>query len=121
VSESFDKTVGEWNKLASAGKQERLAFLAKKLGLDEVPDQIRHQLLHRTVSALLEAERFCAHYAVMAVQSFSPSDEWFDDYARFLAMFGVQSQVGQLVELRQLGSVTLLAGWARGDPRFLTA
>ena len=121
VSESLGQAVGEWNKPGSAGKRERLAFLEEKLGIDKVPDQIRYQLLHRTVSAILEAERFCARYAVMVVQSFSPSDEWFDDYARFLAMFGVQSKVGQLVKLRQLGSITLFAGWARGDPRFLTA
>lgn len=119
VSESFDKTVGEWKKPGSAGKRERLAFLAVKLGLDEVPDHIRYQLLHRTVSAILEAERFCARHAVMVVQSFSPSDEWFDDYAQFLAMFGVQGQVGQLVKLRQLGPINLCAGWARGDPKFL--
>jgi Domain of unknown function (DUF6946) len=121
VSESLDKTVGEWNKPGSAGKRKRLAFLAEKLGIGQVPDRIRYQLLHRTVSAILEAERFCARYAVMVVQSFSPSDEWFDDYAQFVAMFGVQSQVGQLVKLRQLGPITLFAGWARGDPRFLAA
>lgn len=119
VSESFDKTVGEWNKPGSAGKQERLTFLAQKLGIGQVPDQIRYQLLHRTVSAVLEAERFCARYAVMVVQSFSPTDEWFDDYDRFLATFRVQSQVGQLVKLQQPGPITLYAGWARGDPKFL--
>ena len=121
VSESLGQAVGEWKKPGSAGKRERLAFLEEKLGIDKVPDQIRYQLLHRTVSAIIEAERFCARYAVMVVQSFSPSDEWFDDYARFLAMFGVQSKVGQLVRLRQLGPITLFAGWTRGDPRFLTA
>ena len=121
VSESLGQAVGEWKKPGSAGKRERLAFLEEKLGIDKVPDQIRYQLLHRTVSAILEAERFCARYAVMVVQSFSPSDEWFDDYARFLAMFGVQSKVGKLVELRQLGPITVLAGWVRGDPRFLAA
>jgi hypothetical protein len=122
VSESFDRTVGDWMKPASAGKRERLSYLLEKLGLtSEVPEQVRYQLLHRTVSAIIEAERFGARYAAMVVHSFSPSDEWFDDYAAFLGLFGVNPQVGKLAKLRELGPITLFAGWARGDPKFLTA
>jgi hypothetical protein len=122
VSESFDKTVGEWRKSASNGKRERLVFLAQKLGLvGEVPDHIRYQLLHRLGSAIIEAERFGAKYAVMVVHSFSQSDEWFDDFAQFLEMFGVKARVGELVAMGQRGPIAVYAGWARGDPRFLAA
>jgi len=122
VSESFDRAVADWMKPPSAGKKERLSFLSEKLGLSaEVPGHIRYQLLHRTVSAIIEAERFGARYAAMVVHSFSPTDEWFDDYAAFLGLFGTNAQVGKLATLQQLGQITLLAGWARGDPRFLAA
>ena len=43
-------------------------------------DSIRYQLLHRAASAMVEARRFNAAHAMMLVHSFSPSDEWFDDY-----------------------------------------
>ena len=46
VSESFDKTVGEWLKPVSPGKTERLQFLQTKLGLSKsVSSEIRYQLL----------------------------------------------------------------------------
>jgi len=122
VSESFDKTVGEWREPPSHGKRERLSFLAQKLGLvGQVPDRIRYQLLHRLGSAIIEAERFGAKYAVMVVHSFSQSDEWFGDFALFLEMFGARARVGELVRVGQQGPMGVYAGWARGDSRFLAA
>jgi hypothetical protein len=72
VDEAFDETVSDWlarraaeqmkrgrPKEPSAQAQERLAYLCRLLALEErhVGD-LRYQLLHRTASALLEAERF---------------------------------------------------------------
>ena len=66
-----------------------MSFICKALGLNHSPvDSIRYQLLHRTASAVVEARRFNAAHAMMLVHSFSPSDEWFDDYNQFLALFG---------------------------------
>jgi len=120
VSESFDKPVGEWLKSASSGKLERLTFLAKKLGLSgEIPPTIRYQLLHRLASAVLEAERFGARHAVMIVHSFSQSDEWFSDFAGFVSLYNADAGVGKLAHLKHIGGMSIYAGWARGDPRFL--
>lgn len=60
VDESFDKTIAEWLKNASPGKKERYSYLCSKLGVtlslqDEM--KIRYQLLHRTVSAIIEARK----------------------------------------------------------------
>jgi hypothetical protein len=61
VDEPFGPTVGEWSIDASSGKRERLGFLCGLLGLkDPPPPHIRYQLLHRTDSAIIEAERFHA-------------------------------------------------------------
>lgn len=122
VSESFDKNVGEWNRDGSAGKRERLDFLRQKLGLETHDlEEIRYQLLHRLASAIIEAERFNAEYAVMVVQSFSQADEWFDDYERFLIQFDVKAQIGILYSLGVLSGVHVFSGWVRGDPLFLDA
>ena len=122
VSERFGKAVGEWNRDGSAGKRERLDFLRPKLGLETHDlEEIRYQLLHRLASAILEAERFNAEYAVMVVQSFSPTDEGFEDYSRFLALFGAEPVIGTLYPLGDLSDVQVYSGWARGDAKFLEA
>ena len=56
VRKSFGPTLQDWMKDASVGKQERLEFIAHKLGLSlPLPPETRYQLLHRTASAVIEA------------------------------------------------------------------
>jgi len=120
VDESFDKTVREWLKSDSKGKQQRLRFLREQLGLAEIPDTVRYQLLHRTVSAIIEAKRFNAKTAVMIVHSFNQEHLWFDDYKKLVALFGAKAEHGKLVLVQQVDGIDLYCGWATGDQRFLT-
>ena len=122
VSEPFDKTVGEWRADASPGRDTRLAYLRDVLGLkDPIPDSVRYQLLHRTASAVIEAERFCAKAAAMIVHSFSADDLWFDDFARFASLFGLGVEIGKLASTTARGGMPLHIAWVRGDHRFLEA
>lgn len=118
VDEAFGPTVGEKRAEASAGVNERLAWLIDRLGLESVPDAVRYQLLHRTVSALLVAGQFDATAAVMLVHSFSPTGRWFDDFAAFVALFGCQAQVGNVVRIGEHVDIPLYVGWCKGDQRF---
>ena len=70
VSEPFDKTIAEWREDNSEGKHIRLKFLLDELGLEENKqiNTIRYQLLHRTVSAIIEAEKFKAENALRVGQ-----------------------------------------------------
>lgn len=112
VNESFGPTVKAWLKNASAGKKKKLEFLRANLGLnDKSLDEIRYQLFHRTVSALIEAKRFNAPYAMMLVQSFSPEATGFEAYQNFLGLFGAKVQAGKLVELSVGGPIRLFSGW----------
>jgi len=53
-------------------KSERLEFLINLLEINNKDiSNIRYQLLHRTASALIAAERFCAPHALMLVHSIS--------------------------------------------------
>ena len=83
-----------------------------------MPAAIRYQLLHRTVSALLIAEQFNAVAAVMIVQSFSPTDRWFEDFEAFARLFGAAVSAGQLVRLGEFNGTPLYVGWCKGDQRF---
>lgn len=122
ASEDFDKTIGQWMNPPTPGKTERLAFLQQKLGfVHTIPPETRYQLLHRLVSAVLEAERFNAKFAVMVVHSFSQKDEWFGDFQAFLSLFGANAQVGRLAHLTDRGGISVYSGWAQGDVRFLSA
>jgi len=115
ASESFGPTLEEWAAGESAGKAVRLAFLQETLGLPTpLPPQLRYQFLHRTVSAVIEAQRFCASQAAMIVHSFSPTDEGLADYQVFLGCFGVRGRPGELVPVGCCAGVSLYCGWARG-------
>jgi hypothetical protein len=122
VDEPFGPTVGEWTKGASTGKRERLAFLCRCLGLDDPPPaSVRYQLLHRAASAILEAERFTAPHAVMAVHSFDEKDRCFEDFAAFVELLGGRAEIGRLHAVPSGAPSTLHVGWVRGEKRFLGA
>jgi len=122
VSETFGPTVQEWRAEASSGKSERLNFLCGQLGIQsDVPDTLRYQLLHRTVSALIEATRFGAAHAVMLVHSFSQSGEWFEDYAAFVTFLGGNAvSKNTLVSLGVRSGISLHLAWVCGDVRYLS-
>ncbi len=122
VDEPFDKTLGEWKVNKSSGKEERLGYLVSLLGLNsEPPDSIYYQLMHRTASAVIEAERFEAQAAVMLVHSFSTTNEGFCAYREFGHLFEIKAEVGVLGMTRARNDLPLYLGWVRGDERYLSS
>jgi hypothetical protein len=123
VDESFGPTIKDWYVEPSPGKQQRLTFLCKQIGVTFKPtdDHLHYQLFHRTASAVLEAERCKTDAAAMIVHSFSPEDKWFDAYAAFLGLFDLPASPGELVSKSLPSGRTLYFGWAKGDPRFRAA
>jgi len=120
VDEPFGPTVGEWLKDASAGKTERLRYICDLLGLAEAPDDVHYQLLHRTASALVEAERFDAKLAGMIVHSFSPENRWREAFDRFVEVLGISSEDDALMTTVPSGK-KLMLGWASGSQEFRSA
>ena len=120
VSEPFGSTIDEWRLDASAGKLQRLAYLLKLLGLTSVPGTVRYQLLHRTASAVIEAQRFNAAHAVMLVHSFSRSSEWFQDYSAFVALMGGSAVDNGLVSVGVRSGVSLHLAWVVGNAHYLS-
>ena len=121
-SEPFGENVSDWFKNPSEGKKERLGYLCDQLNLeiDSVMD-IRYQLLHRAVSALLVAKRFNAAYAMMMVHSFSQKDEWFDDFDKFGDKFNNDIiGVDAIRFVKTIDKVDLYLAWVRGDEKYLT-
>lgn len=121
VSEPFgDKTVGEWLKDLTPGKEQRLRFLCNALGLEyPPPSDVRYQLLHRTVSAILEAKRFRAKEAVMVVHTFSRTNEWLAEYQYFISLFGLEAGVDQAVSVEIDGEINLSFAWVHGPEKYL--
>ena len=120
VTETFGETLEKWNAEGSASKKKRFSFLANLLNLDSIPKTIRYQLLHRSASAILEAQKFNAKYAVMLVHSFSPELLWLEDFQDFAELFGVKAQSGQLYFVRQLDGIDFYLAWAKGDSKYLS-
>ena len=120
VSESFGEPVNHWILEDSKGKQERLEFLLKKLGIRSDFDKtIRYQLLHRTASAVIEAERFLASHAMVIIHSFSPKNEWFDDFAKFVWLFGSTPEVNSVVSTKLPNGMPLHFAWIHGNEEYL--
>ena len=120
VSEPFGPTLEEWRKDASQGKEDRLEFICEQLGINpSPPGSIRYQLLHRAASAVVEARRFNAAHAMMLVHSFSPSDEWFDDYAQFLTLFGTSGATNTVTSAGKRAGLSLYFAWVCGEGHYL--
>jgi hypothetical protein len=121
VEEPFGPTLGEWLHEASVGKSSRLAYLKEQLSLSgEITNEIRYQLLHRTASAVVEAKRFLAPQAIMLVHSFSPSQQWFADYAAFASLLGAKAEPNRLHSVGSRSGVNLHIGWVCGNQDYLS-
>ena len=114
VNEPFDEIVDKWlhGNEHEANRLVRLEGLCGILGI-HVGDALglRYQLLHRTVSALIEAKNFSASTAVMLVHSFSTESKWFEDYEAFGTAMGVSVESGQLTNAGTRSGQRLLLGW----------
>jgi len=120
VLEPFGDTVADWlGDAPSKGMQIRLRFLAENLSLD--PDAIgdlRYQLLHRTVSAILEGRRLHARTYTMLVHSWAPNREGFDDYVAFAERLRGTPSINGITDTHV---PNLYVGWVTGDPRWLNS
>jgi hypothetical protein len=120
VNEPFGPTVGDWLRDASSGKIERLTAICEMLGLGYPPPaDLRYQLFHRTAAAIIEARRFNATSAAMIVHSFSQEHRWFEDFAQFCAVLGLEVAPGQPSATKIPDGRDLILGWATGDKRHI--
>jgi len=118
MAEAFGPTVEEWRKNASDGKKKRLKFLCEKLGINEpCKGAVRYQLMHRTASAIIEANRFKAQKAIMLVHSFSDTNKWLEDYKFFANQLGVEGEAGKLTHVGPRDGIDLYIGWVSGDAK----
>jgi hypothetical protein len=94
-----------------------LNVLCDLLGLlPEAAMPLRYQLLHRTVSAILEAQRYSAKTAALVVHSVSEDKEGFADFSAFLNALGLNDAVsGALVGPVVLHGVSIFAGWIQDE------
>jgi Domain of unknown function (DUF6946) len=120
AKEDFDETLLNWKKRTSPqGVEARLSDIAKHIGLTlQIPDHIRYQLLHRTASAVIEADRFHALYAAMVVQSFvaDDSENHYNDFCEFLKLYGKEAIKNRLIELTKVRTCRLFAAWVYSNP-----
>jgi hypothetical protein len=111
--EPFGPVVSKWND--SEGKQDRLDDLCGRLGLAaSAVGHLRYQLLHRTVSALIEAHRYGAGEALMLVHSFDADDASLGDYKDFAkAMDLTGATTNAITSATTRDGITLRLGWVK--------
>jgi hypothetical protein len=131
VDEGFDKTVGDWVRAPKdgriSGRPQRLEMLLRCLGISQSDVAgIRYQLIHRTASAVLEADRYHAHNAMMLVHAFTlgnpecnpaRSEAQFDDFTAFAAILGISGiQRNAVSGPITAGSARLWLAWIDDAP-----
>jgi hypothetical protein len=120
VKESFGPTLHGWISRASPGRQERLRFLMRLLGLRSQPHgAIRYQLLHRAASAIITAEQYRSAAAILVIHSFSETPAGWQDYQAFAHLFGVNAMQGTVQRLGKKSRIPLFGVWVFGDRVFL--
>jgi hypothetical protein len=121
VSETFGPILQEWDS-GSENKATRINGIQQLIGLTNAPAlTIRYQLLHRMASAVVEAERFTASYAIMLIHSFSLKDKNFEDFRAFVGLYGQQAVPDQLIDLTEVQGIRLCTAWVHGDQKFLSS
>ncbi len=116
--EPFGNTIAEWKIKDgfSEGKRLRLAYLATTLGLPVANvDELRYQLLHRTVSAILTAKKYCAKKAIMMVHSFSLNNDSYPDYETFANMLGYIPEINGFSDYKAISGILLSLGWVNNQ------
>lgn len=117
VDETFNEIVSNWNN-GSIGKNNRLKYLCDLLKLSTGSvDSIRYQLLHRTASSLIMAEKLNAKHALMLVNSFSKKNppSSFDDYCDFLSLYGISAKQNEIYCVgSHFNGIALYLGWING-------
>lgn len=112
AGEPFASTLGEWLVDGREGKRDRLEYLCQILQSGSAPPpELRYQLFHRTASAVIEAKRFGAPFAVMIAQSFQEDPVSWSDYSAFCSLLGASAVRGLLVEACRTGDERLFLGW----------
>ncbi|MDG5790138.1 hypothetical protein QA612_22105 [Evansella sp. AB-P1] len=113
ASEPFGDTLKNWiGNEPSDGQITRLDYLLDLLNLDKTDAMnIRYQLLHRTASALIEAENVGANHAIMLVHSFSETIQWYEDYEDFVNLFQLSPGKNNIVGPVQVDGKNLYFGW----------
>jgi hypothetical protein len=113
AEESFGDTLEAWQQVPTPGKARRLSYLREILKCAaEFPSSIRYQLLHRTASAIIEAQRIGAPFAIMMVHSFRENSASEGDYAAFGNCFGATLSSNALVGVEGHTNPKLYLGWA---------
>jgi len=116
VAESFGPTLEKWLSTPSDGKINRLSFLKDKLELEsDISPDIRYQLLHRTASAIIQAEKFHAKHAVMIVHSFYPDQLWIDDYKKFISLYKLNTETSDIQSVRLKSGILLSFMWVSSE------
>ena len=91
---------------------------ASLIGLSEILEitisaasSTRYQLLHRTASALMEAERYSATTAALLVHSFGTEKKLFEDYQSLGSAMGVSVESEHFVDAGIRSGRRLILGW----------
>ena len=51
----------------------------------------------------------------MLVHSFSPTNEWYDDFEKFAGLYDTQTELDKISSLGRMNGIKLYIGWVKGN------
>jgi hypothetical protein len=51
----------------------------------------------------------------MLVHSFSPTNEWFEDFDKFAGLYDIQPELGKISSAGHVNGIDLYLGWVKGE------
>ena len=105
----------EWLVDHSSGRPNAWRTSASARACPTLAVPIAYQLLHRTASAIIEAQRFKTDEAAMIVHSFSKTGTGFKDFGMFAGLFGLTAAPDRLLTCMSPSGLPLHIAWATGD------
>jgi hypothetical protein len=114
TDEKRELSIGKWEK-KNRRQPGLLLYLTAVLGIEgRNVNHLKYQLLHQAASAILEAERLSAKFAVSFVQCFEPDprSSW-DAYRAFAHVLGIPNSTPKVTLANVETSVPLYIGWIR--------
>ena len=51
----------------------------------------------------------------MLVHSFSPTNEWYNDFEKFAGLYGVQVKLNGISSVGRVNGIDLYIGWVKGE------
>jgi len=80
---------------------------------------LKFLIAHLEIIIILDEFLFFTSHAIVIIHSFSPTNEWFEDFAKFVSLFGAIPKINSVVSAELPNGMPLHFAWIHGNEEYL--